>query len=127
MSPPIRVAVANTPRLLRELMIESMTDQLDIRIVAEIQGESEIARVVQQTAPEFLILAVDPPDPCPPICFSLLQTYPKLKIVALATERNCGVLYSASVNIRATPLEVSESGILEVLRSESQVGAGEQT
>jgi DNA-binding NarL/FixJ family response regulator len=127
MSRSIRVAVANIPRLLRELMIETMADQLDIKIVAEIQGGSEIARVVEQTAPEFLIMALDPPDPCPPVCVSLLHLYPKLKILALATERNCGVLYSASVNICANSLEVSESGILETLRSESRAGAGEQS
>jgi DNA-binding NarL/FixJ family response regulator len=126
MSRPIRVAVANTPRLLRELMIETMMDQLDIKIVAEIQTESEIARVIEQTAPEFLIIVLDPPDPCPSVCVSLLQRYPKLKILALATERNCGFLYSASVNIGAISLEVSESGILEALRSESRVEVGEQ-
>lgn len=127
MSRTIRVAVANAPRLLRELMIESMADQLDFEIVAEIQGKSGIERVIQQTSPEFLILAVDPPDPCPTICSFLLQAFPKLKILALATERNCGFLYSASVNVRSTSFEVSESGIFEVLRSESQVVAGEET
>lgn len=125
MSRPIRVAVANTPRLLRELMIETMVDQLDIEIVAEIQAESEIARVVELTAPEFLIMVLDPPHPCPPVCVSLLRLHPNLKILALATERNYGVLYSASVNICASSLEASESGILETLRSESRVGVGE--
>jgi hypothetical protein len=126
MSRPIRVAVANIPRLLCELMIESITDQLNIKIVAEIQAKSEIERIVQQTDPEFLILAVDPPDPCPSICVSLLQQYPKLKILALATERNCGFLYSASVNVSGASFELSESGISEVLRTESQLAAGEQ-
>jgi DNA-binding NarL/FixJ family response regulator len=125
MDRPIRVAVANTPRLLRELMIETMADQVDIKIVAEIQEESEIPRLVAQTVPEFLIMTVDPPDPCPPVCVSLLQLYPKLKILALAAEKNSGVLYAASVHITATPLEVSESGLLEALRSKSQGEMGE--
>ena len=126
MNRPIRVAVANTPRLLRELIIETINDQSDIEIVAQIQAESEIARAVELTNPEFLIMALDPPDPCPPFCVSLLQLHPRLKILALATERNCGVLYSAFVNVCASSLEASESGILEALRSESRAGAREQ-
>jgi DNA-binding NarL/FixJ family response regulator len=118
----VRVAVANTPRLLRELIVETINDQSDIEIVAEIQAESEIARAVELTAPEFLIIALDPPAPCPPFCSSLLQLHPKLKILALATERNYGVLYSAFVNVCASSLEASESGILQVLRSESRIG-----
>jgi DNA-binding NarL/FixJ family response regulator len=121
----IRVAVANTPRLLRELLIETMEDQEDMKIVAEIQSESDIARVIEQTVPEFLIMTVEAPGPCPPICVSLLQLHPQLKILALAAEKNMGVLYSASVHINATPLEVSESGLLEALRSKSPGEMGE--
>lgn len=125
MERPIRVAVAKTPRLLRELVIEIMADQPDIKIVAEIQDESEIPSVIEQTGPEFLIMTLDPPDSCPPICAFLLHLYPNLKILALAADRNCGVLYSTFGNINSVAVEMSESGLLEALRSESRGEVGE--
>ena len=44
MTQPIRVVVANRPRLMRELVLETIIDQPDIEIVAEIQNEDEIAQ-----------------------------------------------------------------------------------
>jgi DNA-binding NarL/FixJ family response regulator len=121
---PIRVAVANRPRLMRELVLATMNDQPDIEIVAEIQNESEIPRVVEQTLPEFLIIALDSPDQRPPLCDALLRLYPEMKILAVASERNCSVFYWASFDIHATTLEASEMGILNALRSSVQVAGG---
>lgn len=126
MNREIRVAVAHTPRLLRELIVEIMADQADIKIVAEIQDQSDIPTVIDQTAPHFLIMTLDPPDPCPPICARLLKLYPNLKIFALAPQRDSGVLYSTFSNINGTPVEVSEYGLLEALRSESRGQGREQ-
>jgi DNA-binding NarL/FixJ family response regulator len=120
----IRVAVANQPRLMRELLLATITDQPDIEIVAEIQNEADIPRLVEETAPEFLIIALDSPNERPSLCDSLLRQHPKLKIVALDTDGNCSVFYSASFDIHATELEASESGILNMLRSQSQVAGG---
>ncbi len=39
MTQPIRVVVANQPRLMRELVLETILEQPDIEIVAEIQNE----------------------------------------------------------------------------------------
>ena len=63
----IRVVVANQPRLMRELVLEAITEQPDIEIVAEIQDESEILTAVDNTHPDFLIIALDelqPPSRC---------------------------------------------------------------
>jgi DNA-binding NarL/FixJ family response regulator len=119
-SQPIRVAVANRPRLMRELMVSTMADQPDIEVVAEIQDESEILRVVEQTSPEFLIIALDHPGQRPTLCDSLLQKFPKMKILALASEGDWSIFYWASFDIHATSLETSENGILGALRSTSK-------
>ena len=84
MSRLIRVAVANRPRLMRELILATITDQPDIEVVAEIRDESDIPRIVEETAPEFLIIALDSPDCQPTLCDSLLRSHPELKIVALS-------------------------------------------
>ena len=122
----IRVAVANRPRLMRELMLSTMADQPDIEVVAEIQDESEIFRVVKETMPEFLIIALDSPDQRPTLCEALLRGFPSMKILALAPEGNWSVFYWASLDIHSISMEASERGILSMLRrgtSSGQIGA----
>jgi DNA-binding NarL/FixJ family response regulator len=115
----IRVAVANRPRLMRELVAATFADQSDIEVVAQIQDESEILRIVEETIPEFLIIALESPDHRPELCDSLLRRHPGLKILALSADGSSTVFYSALLEIRAIPLETSEAGILNALRSNS--------
>jgi DNA-binding NarL/FixJ family response regulator len=117
----IRVAIANRPRLMRDLVASTMADQPDIEVVAEIEDESAIPSVVEETAPEFLIIALDSPDKRPSLCDSLLRQYPAMKILALAPEGNWSVIYWASIDIHAISFEASEIGILNTLRSNSQI------
>ncbi len=49
MTQPIRVVVANRPRLMRELVLEAIIEQPDIEIVAEIKNENEIVDVFATT------------------------------------------------------------------------------
>jgi DNA-binding NarL/FixJ family response regulator len=116
----IRVAVANQPRLMRELMVLTMIDQPDIEVVAEVQDEQEIARVVKETAPEFLIVSLKAPDIRESYCESLLRLCPDMKILALANDGNSFIFYSASLGVHATTLEGSEAGILSALRSNTR-------
>ncbi len=55
---PIRVLVANRPRLMRELMVATISEQPDIEIVGEVQDEAELASAVEKTRPDFLIRAI---------------------------------------------------------------------
>jgi len=45
---PIRVLVANRPRLIRELVSATISDQPDIQVVGEIQQETEMENAVEQ-------------------------------------------------------------------------------
>jgi chemotaxis response regulator CheB len=121
----IRVMVANRPRLMRELILATISDQPDIEIVGEVQDEAEIARVVKETQPDFLIVALDEPTQRPPICDELLRIYPEMRILALAPEHNSSLFFWASLDIHANRVEASEEGILGALRSKTQ-GAGDQ-
>src|SRR5271156_6815460 len=113
---PIRVVVANQPRLMRELVLETIMEHPDIEIVAEIQNESEIAHVVEGTHPDFLIIALDESGERPAICDMLLRRYPEMKILALAPEKNISTFFWASFDIHSSPVEASEAGILSTLR-----------
>lgn len=116
MNQRVRVVVANQPRLMRELVLETVSQQPDIEVVAEIEDESEIARVVNESKPDFLIITLDESDKYPPICDDLLRRRPEMKILALAAERNCSMFFWASFNVNALPVEASEEGILDTLR-----------
>jgi DNA-binding NarL/FixJ family response regulator len=123
MNQRVRVVVANQPRLMRELVIETVKQQPDIEVVAEIEDESEIARVVDESQPDFLIITLDESDKYPPVCDGLLRRRPEMKILALAAERNSSVFFWASLNVNAVPVEASEAGILGTLRGKcSPVG-----
>lgn len=120
MAAPVRVVVANQPRLMRELVVETINEQPDIEVVAEIQNESEILQVVDGTNPDFLIIALDESDRRPAICDVLLQRHPEMKILALAPERNSSIFFWASFDIHASPVEASEAGILKALRGKGK-------
>ncbi len=119
MAQPIRVVVANQPRLMRELVLQTIIEQADIEIVAEIQNEDEIAQIVDGTHPDFLIMSLDEFNQRPPLCDILLHRFPEMKILALAPERNSSIFYWASFDIHESPVEVSEEGLLSTLRRKS--------
>src|SRR5258708_31666577 len=116
MTQPIRVVVANRPRLMRELVLETISEQPDIEVVAEIKNDDEIAGAVEGTHPDFLIISQDEINERPPLCDTLLRRYPELKILALVPERNSSIYYWGSFDIHESPEEASEAGILIALR-----------
>ena len=112
----VRVLVANRPRLMRELVIATISDQPDIEVVGEIADDGDLTEMVEQVQPDVLILAMDEPERRLGQCGFLLGRYPQMRILALAPEQNTGVFYWAIVDIRTKPLESSEAGILNAVR-----------
>ncbi len=112
----VRVLVANRPRLIRELVMATISDQPDIEIVGEVADEDHLIEVVEQVQPDVLILAMDEPEKRVGQCGFLLGRYPQMKILALAPEQNRGIYYWASIDIRTKPVESSEAGILNAVR-----------
>jgi chemotaxis response regulator CheB len=118
----IRVLVANQPRLLRELILTTFSDQPDIEIVGEVADESEIRAKVSTTDPNFVVIALDDPNKRPPICDDLLREHPNLRVIAVATRKESVVYYWASLDIHSSNIEASEEGILSTLRSLTLTG-----
>jgi chemotaxis response regulator CheB len=119
MEKPIRVLVANRPRLMRETILTTFADQPDIEIVGEIADESEIFENVRRTLPNFVVIAIDHPGERPRICDDLLRGHPDMRIIAVAPSMNYVVYYWASFDIHSSNIEASEEGMLNVLRSKS--------
>jgi AmiR/NasT family two-component response regulator len=112
----VRVLVANRPRLMRELVLATISDKPDIEIVGEVVDESNLVEVVEQVQPDVLILAIDEQEKRLGQCGFLLGRYPQMRILALAPEQNLGIFYWAIIDIRTKPLESSEAGILNAVR-----------
>ena len=114
----IRVLVANRPRLMRELVLTTISDQPDIEVVGEIQDDSKIAEITDQTCPDCLIIALEESGGRPKICDQLLQRWPQMKILAVAASERQSVYYWATTVIRANQVETSEDGLLGALRGQ---------
>jgi DNA-binding NarL/FixJ family response regulator len=115
----IRVLVANRPKLMREIIIETFADQPDIAIVGEVAEDSDILGRVEETQPDFLFIALDDPDKRPPVCDAILRLHPKVSIIAVAAHTNRSVKYWATFNIHRSVMEASEEAILGVIRGTS--------
>jgi DNA-binding NarL/FixJ family response regulator len=112
----VRVLVANSPRLMRELVLAVLADQPDIEVIGEVLDESELAIAIEEARPDVLIVALDDTDTRIAQCGFLVGRYPQMRILALAPEQNRGLFYWAIVDVRTKPLDSSEAGILSALR-----------
>jgi chemotaxis response regulator CheB len=121
----IRILVANRPKLMRELILATLSDEPGIEIVGEVSDEAEIRQRVRQTSPDVLVIALDEPAKRPDICDTLLRDQPGLRIIAVASQQNCSVFYWASFDIHSSQIEPSEQGILNAVRNITPAGAGE--
>jgi chemotaxis response regulator CheB len=112
----VRVLVANRPRLMRELVLAVIADQPDIEVIGEVEDENQLTEMIEDAEPDILILTLDDADKRIVQCGFLLGRHPQMKIIALAPEKNRGLLYWATVDVRTKPLESSEAGLLSALR-----------
>jgi len=112
----IKVIVASQPRLMREVVLEMISGQPDIEVMAEVQEDSKIVDLVAELRPDWVVIPLDDLNNKPGICDPLFDRHPRLKILALASERNNCIFYWATVNVRSSRVESSERGILDVLR-----------
>jgi len=113
----IRILVANQPKLMRELIMATLSDEPGIEIVGEVSDESEIRQRVRQTLPDLLVIALEEPAKRPNLCDTLLRDQPGLRIIAVASQENCSVFYWASFDIHSSQIEPSEQGILNAVRN----------
>jgi len=117
---PIRVLVANRPRLMRELIVATISEQPDIEIVGEVQNDAELMTAVEKTRPDFLIVALEKFNRLSRVCQSVLRSYPQMKVIAVSSDRNSSMFYWASLKVQSNAIEASEEGVLGALRGKAQ-------
>jgi AmiR/NasT family two-component response regulator len=101
---------------MRELVLAVIADQPDIEVIGEVEDENQLTEMIEDAEPDILILTLDDADKRIAQCGFLLGRYPQMKIIALAPEKNRGLFYWATVDVRTKPLESSEAGLLSALR-----------
>jgi chemotaxis response regulator CheB len=116
----IRVLVANRPRLMRELVLATISDQPDIEVVGEIQDDSKILEIAGEVCPDCMIIALEDSGMRPKVCDELLERWPNMRILALAAKENNSIFYWATLVIRSNRVETSEEGILCALRGQAR-------
>jgi len=111
-----RVLVANKPKLMRELLLETLAEQPWIEIVGEVADEANIHEHVYKTSPDLLVVTAEEHGKRPNICDALFRHFPELHIIAVAPRENYTVCYWASVDIHSGDIESSEEGLLTAVR-----------
>lgn len=124
MEKPIRVLVANSPRLMRELILATLSDQPDIEIVGEVADEAEIAASVEKTNPDVIVIAQDKLKNRPAICDEVLHQRPDIQLIAVAPHHKYSVHYWATLDIHSHAVEASEESLLGVLRTRRNLICG---
>jgi hypothetical protein len=76
---PVRVLVANHPRLMRELVMATIADQPEIELVGEGWNESDLADIVEQVQPDVLIIAMNVTEKRLGQCGFLLGRHPEMR------------------------------------------------
>jgi chemotaxis response regulator CheB len=120
----VRVLVANRPRLLRELLLSTLSEQAGINIVGEAQNEKDVPTLVAETKPDFLLIGLDEPRKRPALCDLLLKKFPALRIIAVAPNTNVGIFYWATFEIHSSTMEASEEALLELMRNKAARSEG---
>ena len=122
MENPIRVLVANGPRLMRELILTTFSDQPDIEIVDEVPGEADILERVEKTSPDFVVLPQHTLGERSDVCSIVLRRRPDIRVIEVSPHHNYLVYYWASPDIHSRHVEASEESLLGILRTKPTRG-----
>ena len=117
-----RILVANSPKLMRDVVLAALADQPGIEIVGEVSDEAEIAQQVQTTLPDLLVIALDQSERRPAICDRILREHPDLRIIAVASREDRTLYFWASFDIHCADIESSTAGILEAVHYTAESG-----
>jgi chemotaxis response regulator CheB len=124
MDPSIRVLIANRPRLFRELVRSTLSEEAGILVVGEVTDEKDVALMVAKTKPDFLVIALDESQKRPELCDVLFREFPALRIIAVAPNTSLGIYYWTSMEIHSTKMETGEESLLMLIRGKSDPARG---
>jgi DNA-binding NarL/FixJ family response regulator len=101
---------------MREAILSAIAGHPDIEVVRDVENDSEIDKVVEETDPDVLIVGLELSDRLPDVCYSILEKHPFLKVIGIASGRDSTILYWARIIIHSERIETSEEGLLKALQ-----------
>ncbi|HXX44856.1 MAG TPA: hypothetical protein VEJ38_09005 [Candidatus Acidoferrales bacterium] len=117
----IRVLIANRPRLIRELVTTTISDQPDIEVVGEVQQDSELENVIETKRPDVLIVGFEHTKELSRTFQAILRGYPQMRLIAISPDRNSSMFYWTSLHIESQQFETSEVGVLKAIRADTSL------
>ena len=110
-----RVLVANKPKLMRELLLETSRNNPGSKSLVRWQKKPTFLTRFRRPLPTSWSLRPKSRKR-PAICDALLHDYPELRIIAVVPHENYTVCYWASLDIHSGDIESSEEGLLTAVR-----------
>jgi AmiR/NasT family two-component response regulator len=114
----IRVLIANSTRICRDMLYDAIREEPDIEVVGDVSEENAIVPATERTNPDCLIVPLDAPGAAMPICTEILAKRPHVRIVAIGEGTDVVEIYwmPEEGDIRRTYTTASRDAILWALR-----------
>lgn len=111
----IRVLLGEMPRMMRDVFTQVISEQADMQVVGELANGVGLLLAAGQTKADVVIMSLQDSE-MPGIASHLLNEYPSLKVLGVATNGRKAFLYH--LRPEKVPVgEVSPEGLLTVIRS----------
>jgi DNA-binding NarL/FixJ family response regulator len=112
----IRVLIANSTRIWRDMLYDTIREEPDIEVVGDVSDEDAIGPATERTNPDCLIVPLEEPGAMP-VCTEILAKRPHVTIVAIGEEADVIAIYwrSEEGNVRCTYTRASREAILRAL------------
>ena len=113
----IRVLIANSTRIWRDMLYDAIRAEPDIAIVGDVTEENAIVPATERTNPDCVIVPMDEPGAAMPICKKILTKRPHIRIVAIGEGTDVVEIYwmAEEGDIRCTYTTASREAILRAL------------
>lgn len=114
---PIGVVSALQPHLLRDTLTRLISQNQDIRVVAEISSSQCISEAVERTGAEVVLLPFSSDAGVPELCRELLEAHPDLLILGVSADSNFGWAWHRGIQ-RVRLEEISPTSLQSAIRRE---------
>ena len=113
----IRVLIANSTRIWRDMLYDTIREESDIEVVGDVSEESAIVPATERTNPDCLIVPLDEPGVSLSMYTTILLRRPHVRIVAIGDGTDVVEIYwkSEEGDIRRTYSTASREAILRAL------------
>lgn len=112
----IRVLIANSTRIWRDMLYDTIRDEPDIEVVGDVSDEEAIGPATERTNPDCLIVPLNEPG-AKPIGTDILASRPHMRIVAIGEGADVLAIYwrPDEGSVRCTYTTASREAVLRAL------------